>query len=421
MHDVAVIGLGYVGLPLALAFADAGLSVIGIDTDPSRIESLARSTSFLRTVPSPVVAVAVASGRFRATTGYDVVDDADAILICVPTPLSAHREPDLTHIETTAAEIGRRLRRGQLVVLESTTYPGTTDEVLRPLLERASGLVAGRDFHLAFSPERADPGGAVDFAAIPKVVGGVTDRCREVAERLYARVVRRVVPVRDCRTAEAAKLLENVFRSVNIALINEIKQVYAAMGIDVWEVIAAASTKPFGFMPFLPGPGPGGHCIPVDPFYLTWKASRVGQRATLVELAGGINAAMPAWVVARVVEALDDSGVAVDGARILLLGLAYKPDVDDDRESPTYEIMRLLEEQGAIVDYNDPHVAETRCHGHLPLPAARKSVPIGGDHDMIVLCTAHREYADIDFATLGIPLVDCRAAARHPPARYYKA
>jgi UDP-N-acetyl-D-glucosamine dehydrogenase len=421
MSDVAVIGLGYVGLPLCLAFAGGGLSVLGVDIDAAKVDALSRSSSYIGHVPSSAVAAAMAEGRFRATTDFASLGEADAILICVPTPLSSHRTPDLTFVESTARAIGPHLRRGQLVVLESTTYPGTTEEVLRPILDRASGLVAGRDFHLAFSPEREDPGSRTGFADIPKLVGGTTDECRRRAERLYARVVKRVVPVRDCRTAEAAKLLENVFRAVNIALVNELKLVYAAMGIDIWEVIAAASTKPFGFMPFHPGPGLGGHCIPIDPFYLSWKALEFGQRTRLIELAGEINTAMPGYVVGRIGDALNDSGLPLRGARVLLLGLAYKPDVDDDRESPTYEIMNLLEAKGAVVDYNDPHIPEIRPGRSHHALQGRRSVPIGRDHDVVVLCTAHREYGELDFAAIGLPLVDCRNAARRPPDRYYRA
>lgn len=421
MADVAVIGLGYVGLPLSLAFAAGGLSVIGVDSDVAKVETLAKSISYIGHVPTSAVADVVRDGRFRATTDVAELRGADAIVICVPTPLTANRTPDLTYIESTARAIGRHLRRGQLVVLESTTYPGTTDGVVRPILEQASGLSAGRDFHLAFSPEREDPGNPIRFADIPKLIGGTTDECRRQAEQLYGRIVKKTVPVRNCETAEAAKLLENIFRSVNIALVNELKLVYAAMGIDIWEVIAAASTKPFGFMAFHPGPGLGGHCIPIDPFYLSWKALEYGQRTRLIELAGEINTAMPGHVVATINDALNDSGLAVRGARILLLGLAYKPDVDDDRESPTYEIMRILESKGAVVAYHDPHIPTIRPGRTHHAVQGRRSVPISADHDLFVLCTAHRMYAEFDFATLAVPLVDCRNAARNPPSRFYRA
>jgi UDP-N-acetyl-D-glucosamine dehydrogenase len=421
MTDVAVIGLGYVGLPLSLAFAEGALSVLGIDTDAAKVGSLEQSISYIGHVPSSAVAAVVREGRFRATTDYGQLRHADAILICVPTPLTANRTPDLTYIESTAQAIAPHLRRGHLVVLESTTYPGTTDGIVRPILEQSSGLQAGSDFHLAFSPEREDPGNPTRFSDIPKLVGGTTDACRQKAQALYGRIVKRTVAVRDCQTAEAAKLLENIFRAVNIALVNELKLVYAAMGIDIWEVIAAASTKPFGFMPFHPGPGLGGHCIPIDPFYLSWKALEFGQRTRLIELAGEINTTMPGHVVAAISDALNDSGRAVRGARILLLGLAYKPDVDDDRESPTYEIMRMLEVKGAVVAYNDPHIPVIRPGRTHHAVQGRRGLPISPDHDLFVLCTAHQIYADFDFATLGVPLVDCRNFARNRPSRYYRA
>lgn len=418
---VAVIGLGYVGLPLCLAFAEQGVATIGVDTDPEKVRSLAACESYIKHIAADRVAAAVQSGRFRATNDVADTRTADAVLICVPTPLTVNRVPDLTYVENTARAIVPHLKRGQLVVLESTTYPGTTDEVVRRILEQGSGLSAGTDFYLAFSPEREDPGNPTGLRDIPKVVGGLTPACREKAVWVYSQIVKHVVPVSSCRAAEATKLLENIFRSVNIALINELKVIYAAMGIDVWEVINAAATKPFGFMPFYPGPGLGGHCIPIDPFYLTWKALEFGMRTRLIELAGEINTAMPQYVVGRVADALNDSGKAVHGARVLILGLAYKPNVDDDRESPTYEIMELLEKRGGIVSYNDPHVPVIRpgrSHHHV---AGRVSQPITANYDAIVLCTHHREYADVDFATLDVPLVDCRNAATKRPKRYYQA
>lgn len=418
---IAIIGLGYVGLPLCLAFARAGNRVLGVDTDPTKPRDLLAGRSYIKHVPAADVAAAVGGGRLDATTDFSRLAEVDAILICVPTPLTPNRVPDLTHVESTARSIAAHLRRGQLVILESTTYPGTTEDVVRPILEQASELRAGTDFHLAFSPEREDPGNATALRDIPKVVGGLTPACRDAAAKLYGRIVREVVPVSNCRTAEATKLLENIFRSVNIALVNELKLIYAAMGIDVWEVIRAASTKPFGYMPFYPGPGLGGHCIPIDPFYLSWKALEYGMRTRLVELAGEINTAMPHYVVDRVIEALNDAGKPVNGARVLILGLAYKPNVDDDRESPSYEIMSLLEKRRAVVDYNDPHIPVIRpgrSHHHV---AGRASRPISADYDALVLCTNHREYADVDFRGLGVPLVDCRNAATSRPDRYYQA
>jgi UDP-N-acetyl-D-glucosamine dehydrogenase len=312
------------------------------------------------------------------------------------------------------------LRKGQLVVLESTTYPGTTDTDLRAILERGSGLVAGRDFHLAFSPEREDPGSAErDARKIPKVVGGLTPACRDRAVACYERVVERVVPVSSCRVAEAAKLLENIYRAVNIALVNELKVVYTAMGIDVWEVIEAARTKPFGFMPFYPGPGLGGHCIPIDPFYLTWKAREFGQHTRFIELAGEINSAMPAYVVDRAAAVL---GRPLTGARILLLGLAYKPNVDDDRESPAYALMELFEARGAQVAYHDPHVPVIRPTREHPQFAGRRSSPLSpAGQDLAVLVTAHAEYRDFDFSAWPIPLVDTRHGVNRPPAQYFQA
>lgn len=420
-RDVAVIGLGYVGLPLCLAFADVGLSAVGVDTDPAKIDDLTAGRSYIKHIASDRVAAAVASGRFRGTSDFSMLRTARAILICVPTPLTPHRVPDLSYVVATAESIAPHLRPGHLVVLESTTYPGTTVEVVKPLLENGSGLTAGVDFHLAFSPEREDPGNPTSLKDIPKVVGGLTKACGERAEALYARIVNRVVPVSSCATAEATKLLENIFRAVNIALVNELKIIYAAMGIDIWEVIRAASTKPFGYMPFYPGPGLGGHCIPIDPFYLSWKALEHGMRTRLIELAGEINTAMPEYVVSRVVEALNDAGKPAKGSRVLLLGLAYKPDVDDDRESPTYEIMKLLEARGAEVMYNDPHVPSIRAgrsHHHV---AGRESQPVSGVFDVLVLCTNHKEYAEIDFSSLPVPLVDCRGAVSRKPVLYYGA
>jgi UDP-N-acetyl-D-glucosamine dehydrogenase len=420
-QGVAVIGLGYVGLPLSLGFARNGTRALGFDTDSEKVTSLNAGRSYIKHVSSEAVSAVVAAGTFAATTDFSRLAEVAAILICVPTPLTVNRTPDLSFIEATARAIAPHLRRGQLIVLESTTYPGTTDEVVRSILEQATGMKAGEDFFLAFSPEREDPGNPTALQDIPKVVGGLTAACLQRATETYARVVRTVVPVSSCRAAEATKLLENIFRSVNIALVNELKVIYAAMGIDIWEVVAAAATKPFGFMPFYPGPGLGGHCIPIDPFYLTWKAMEYGLRTRLIELAGEINTAMPQYVVGRVAEALNDTGRSVRGARVLILGLAYKPNVDDDRESPTYEIMELLERRGAAVFYNDPHVPFIRPGRSHHAVAGRESRPVTGDYDVIVLCTNHREYAEIDFRTLGVPLVDCRNAARLRPDRYYPA
>src|SRR5258706_4036765 len=363
-----IVGLGYVGLPLSFQFARSGVTVLGLDIDTSKVDALNQGKSYIKHIPSETVAEAVRSGTFSASTDFSRISETSATVICVPTPLNKNREPDISYILDTGKSIARHLRKGMLVVLESTTYPGTTDEDLRQVLEIGSGLEAGKDFHLAFSPERADPGNPDSkVAIIPKVVGGYTPECLKKAIELYSTAIKKLVPVSSCRVAEAAKLLENTFRGVNIALVNELKIVYSAMGIDVWEVIEAAKTKPFGFMPFYPGPGLGGHCIPIDPFYLTWKAREFGQHTRFIELAGEINTAMPVQVVNRTAEALNANRKPVNGSRVLILGLAYKPDVDDERESPSYALMDLLKSRGAEVAYYDPYVPvirPTREHAH---------------------------------------------------------
>ena len=355
---IAVIGLGYVGLPLALAFHDAGFAVLGFDTDPGKITKLEAGESYIRHIDNDAIAGLAASDRFAGTTDPTRLGDADAILICVPTPLTRYREPDLSYVEITAETIAGHLRAGQIVILESTTYPGTTVEVLTPILE-SGGLKAGRDILVAYSPEREDPGNAVySTTKIPKVVGGDDEMARDVACRLYDTITSGgTVAVSSSATAEAVKLTENIFRAVNIALVNELKVVYDKMGIDVWEVIDAAKTKPFGFMPFYPGPGLGGHCIPIDPFYLTWKAREFETPTRFVELAGEINSAMPAYVVAQLAEAMNDRfGKGLKGSRILMMGMAYKKDVDDIRESPALKLMSLLEDRGAEVSFYDPFI-----------------------------------------------------------------
>jgi len=364
----AIVGLGYVGLPLSLQFARSGVTVLGLDVDAAKVDALHTGKSYIKHIPSEAVAEVVKAGTFSATSDFSRVREADAVIICVPTPLNKNREPDISFIIDTGRSIAPYLQKGSLVVLESTTYPGTTDEDLRAVLEVGSGMEAGRDFHLAFSPEREDPGNPnSNVAIIPKIVGGYTPSCLEKAVALYSKAVKTVVPVSSCRAAEATKLLENTFRSVNIALVNELKMVYSAMGIDVWEVINAAKTKPFGFMPFYPGPGLGGHCIPIDPFYLTWKAREFGQNTRFIELAGEVNTSMPTYVVHRVADALNDRHKAIKGSSILVLGLAYKPNVDDERESPSYVLMEMLKERGAKVAYYDPYVPiikPTREHAH---------------------------------------------------------
>ena len=403
---VGIIGQGYVGLPLGLVFFEAGLRVVGFDVDPKKIAAIERGESYIKHIGPERVAAASRSGRYAATTDFGGLRECDAILICVPTPLGAHREPDNSYIHSTGREIAKRLRRGQLVVLESTTYPGTTNDELRPILE-TSGLQCGVDFLLAFSPEREDPG-RKDFTTrtIPKVVGGVDEASTHAAVALYGRALAKVVPVSDARVAESTKLLENVFRSVNIALVNELKVIFDRMGVDVWEVIRAAETKPFGFMPFYPGPGLGGHCIPLDPFYLAWKAAEYGEWARFIELAGEINTRMPRYVVSKVTEGLNESNKAVRGARVLVLGLSYKANVDDDRESPSYEILELLQEAGARVDYCDPYFPvanKTRTHD-----LGLRSVPLDADtfarYDAVVVATAHDAFKDARLYR-GVPLV----------------
>ncbi|TDR93824.1 nucleotide sugar dehydrogenase [Enterovirga rhinocerotis] len=391
---IAVVGLGYVGLPLAVATADAGFPVIGFDIDPAKIESLAAGRSYIRQIPDEATERLASGGRFRPTADMDLLAEADAILICVPTPLGTHREPDLTYVERTTRAIAARLRPGQLVVLESTTYPGTTTEVMRPILEEG-GLRSGRDFLLGYSPEREDPGNPIHgTASIPKVVAGDGPDALRAASALYGAIVRQVVPVSSPAAAEAVKLTENIFRAVNIALVNELKLVYDAMGIDVWEVIEAASTKPFGYMPFQPGPGLGGHCIPIDPFYLTWKAKEFDVATRFIELAGEINTAMPKHVVDSLARALDASvGRGLNGAEILVLGLAYKRNVDDTRESPALRLMELIEARGARAGYHDPLIPvlpPTREHAAL---AGRRSVDLSPEslqrYDAVVLATDH--------------------------------
>jgi UDP-N-acetyl-D-glucosamine dehydrogenase len=419
---IAIIGLGYVGLPLSLQFARKGVNVVGLDIDTAKVTAISKGESYIKHIPAASIGEQINRGLFRASTDFSEVSKVDAVIICVPTPLNKYREPDISYVLNTGHSIAPHIRKGLLVVLESTTYPGTTDEDLRDVLEKGSGLKAGTDFHLAFSPEREDPGNPDSkVASIPKVVGGYTPACLEKAVALYRTAITTVVPVSSCRVAEATKLLENIFRGVNIALVNELKVVYAAMGIDVWEVIAAAKTKPFGFMPFYPGPGLGGHCIPIDPFYLTWKAREYGQNTRFIELAGEVNTAMPDYVVSRVVDALNDQSKSLRGARILMLGLAYKANVDDDRESPSYVLMEKLEARGATVAYNDPNVPvirPSREHAHF---AGRKSQPISGNYDLILIATAHDDYRTVDFSTFTIPVVDSRNCVERRPKLYYRA
>ena len=394
-YDVAIVGAGYVGVPLAQVFAEAGRTVVLVETDADRVAKLRRGESYIEDVPSPTLARLVGERTLAATTDYDVLRDADAILIALPTPLSRQREPDLSIIVAAAAEIGKRLRAGHLVVLESTTYPGTTRDALQPVLERESGLVAGKDFHLAFSPERVDPG-RVDWTTktVPKVVGGIDHASTEAAASLYGSAVDTVHRVSSPEAAELTKLLENIFRSVNIALVNELAQLCDRMDIDIWEVVDAAATKPFGFMPFQPGPGLGGHCIPIDPFYLTWKAREYDFQTRFIELAGEVNQNMPYYCRSRVSQALNHGAQkSLSGSDVLVLGVAYKADIADWRESPAVKLIELLRNAGASVAYHDPHVPSFASDG-----IALESVPLApADYDVVVVATAH---SGIDYAKL---------------------
>jgi len=415
---VGVLGLGYVGLPLSLAFAEAGFRVLGFDVDPQKVAALDAGRSYVDHLDGESLARAIADGRFTATADFGRLGEPDALLICVPTPLDLHREPDLSFVEATVEQIARRLRRGQLVVLESTTYPGTTEELVLPRLA-AGGLDCGRDFFLAFSPEREDPGNR-EFAttAVPKLVGGADPESAELAVALYGEVFTRVVRLSSARAAEAAKLTENVFRAVNIALVNELKTVYEAMGIDVWEVLDAAATKPFGFMRFDPGPGWGGHCIPVDPFYLAWKAREYGLRARFIELAGEVNVEMPRWVLGKLQAALNDRGRPLKGSAVLVLGIAYKPDVADPRESPAFEIIDLLLRWGARVSYHDPHVPKAPRMRTWPELPAFESVPLDdatlAAQDAVVLVTHHRAVDYERVRERAALVIDTRGVYREP-------
>ena len=412
---IAIIGLGYVGLPLALQFARNGEEVIGLDIDSAKVAALNRGQSYIKHIKAAHVKEQVRAKRFAASSDFAKVREVGAVMICVPTPLNKNREPDISYILRTGEAMAPHLQRGTVVVLESTTYPGTTDEDLRGVLERGSKLKAGKDFYLAFSPEREDPGNPSSRVAdIPKVIGGFTPACLAKAMAVYGRALHKLVPVSSCRAAESTKLLENIFRSVNIALVNELKVVYAAMGIDVWEVIEAAKTKPFGFMPFYPGPGLGGHCIPIDPFYLTWKSREYGQNTKFIELAGEVNTAMPKYVVSRVIDALNDRSKSIKGSRILLLGLAYKANVDDMRESPTFVLMNLLSEGGAKVVYHDPHIPvirPTREHSHWTGTKSvkwdRKTI---SEFDVVLISTAHAAVNYRQLAQWAPVIVDTRNA-----------
>jgi UDP-N-acetyl-D-glucosamine dehydrogenase len=407
---VGVIGLGYVGLPLVLLFEQEGFPVIGFDVDASKAAALNRGQSYIKHIGVDRIRKAFDKDRVIATTNFDRLAECDAIIICVPTPLGTHREPDLKYIRMTAEAITERLRPGQLIVLESTTYPGTTREELLTRFE-AKGLVCGRDYFLAFSPEREDPGNEhFNTKTIPKIVGAIDEPSLRAAQALYGSVIDRVVTVSTTEVAESAKLLENIFRAVNIALVNEMKVVFDRMGIDIWEVIEAAKTKPFGFMPFYPGPGLGGHCIPLDPFYLTWKAAEYGTWARFIELAGEINTSMPRYVIDRTVEAVNGIGKSIVGAKVLVLGLSYKADIDDDRESPSFELIELLQERGAVVSYCDPYVpVARRGRKHdINLSSVSCTPEEFANYDAVLISTAHSQFADANLYKSAKLVIDTR-------------
>lgn len=426
IHDrravVGIIGLGYVGLPLMLRFNSVGLRVVGVDIDESKVARLTAGESFIEHIPSDRIAAARQSG-FEATTDFSRTEEADVLIICVPTPLSKHREPEMSYVVGTMESLAPHLRSGQLVALESTTYPGTTDEELRPRIE-ATGLKIGADIFLVYSPEREDPGNSqFNTRTIPKIIGGCTAACLEVGQALYASAIDRVVPVSSTKAAEMTKLLENIHRAVNIGLVNEMKIVCDRMGIDIHEVIQAAATKPFGFTPYYPGPGLGGHCIPIDPFYLTWKAREYGVATRFIELAGEVNTSMPRWVVAKIIDALNRRGRAVKDSRILVLGIAYKKDVDDMRESPAVEIMEILRDKGAQVSYSDPHVPvfpRMRAH-HFELSSLPLTPENVASHDLVLLATNHSAFDYGMIKQQARVLVDTRGVYLEPAANIVKA
>jgi UDP-N-acetyl-D-glucosamine dehydrogenase len=406
-----VIGLGYVGLPLAVEFARAGFSVTGFDLDRKKVDALNRGESYILDVPTEILREVVESGRLRATTEFAGLSAVDTINICVPTPLRKTKDPDLSFIVSAVEEIAKYLRRGQLVILESTTYPGTTDEVVQPMLEEG-GLKAGEDFFLAFSPERVDPGNdRFQTTNIPKVVGGMNEASTAAAAALYSQIVDSVVPVSSTRVSEMVKLLENTFRAVNIGLVNELALMCRDLDIDVWEVIDAAKTKPFGFMPFYPGPGLGGHCIPIDPFYLSWKAKQFGFESRFIELAGHINGSMPRYVIDRVVDALNSASKSLRGSRVHLFGMAYKPNVSDARESPALDIAQLLERRGAIVSYSDPYVPAV-SHGDFSLQAITPDAAWAAGLDCALITTNHTAFDYAEIVRRAPLVVDTRNALK---------
>ncbi len=406
-----VIGLGYVGLPLAVEFAKAGLTVTGIDLDVSKVDALNRGESYILDVPGAELKEAVHAGRLKATTDFAALADVDTVNICVPTPLRKTKDPDLSYIVSAVEQIAKYLKRGQLIILESTTYPGTTDEVVQPMLEKG-GLRAGEDFFLAFSPERVDPGNTqYQTGTIPKVVGGIDAASNDVAVALYSLIVQTVVPVTGTRVAEMVKLLENTFRAVNIGLVNELALMCRDLHINVWEVIDAAKTKPFGFMPFYPGPGLGGHCIPIDPFYLSWKARQFGFESRFIELAGHVNGAMPRYVIERIAEALNSVSKSIRGSRVHLFGMAYKPDVTDARESPAIDVAQLLQQRGATVTYSDPYVPHVE-HGDFEMDAVPVEQAWANGIDCAVVTTNHAVFDYAELARKAPLVVDTRNALK---------
>ena len=414
---IGIIGLGYVGLPLAIRFAEAGFSATGFDIDKEKVERLNKGESYIKHISSSLITGL--QNCLIATTNMNRLREMDVILICVPTPLTNKREPDMQYVERTSRDIARNMRVGQLISLESTTYPGTTRKLLLPLFE-ANGLQVGKDFYLIYSPEREDPGNKIyNVKNIPKVVGGITKKCLEVGVCLYSSIVEKPIPVSSPEVAEATKLLENIYRSVNIALVNELKILFDRMGIDIWEIIEAAKTKPFGFQPFYPGPGLGGHCIPIDPFYLSWAAKEYGLNTKFIELAGEINTSMPYFVLQKAIDALNDRGKALKGSKILILGVAYKKDVDDDRESPAYVIIDLLKKRGARIFYNDPYIPKlkkTRKYdfGLTSKPLTKKLLK---EMDLIIIVTNHSSYDYQWILENANLIIDTRNAIKHPNRR----
>lgn len=413
---VGIAGLGYVGLPLGLRFVDAGFRVIGFDVDQRKVDKLTAGESYIDYIGRERIAAARSTGRFEATSDFSRAGEPDALLICVPTPLGAHHEPDLSYVVKTTDSLVPRMRPGQLLSLESTTYPGTTDEIILPRIAK-QGLTVGKEVFVVFSPERVDPGNVqFPIEKIPKVVGGVTEACRKVGCALYDSIVTKTVPVSSPRVAEMAKLLENIYRCVNIGLVNELKTVADRMDINIWEVIDAAASKPFGFTPFYPGPGLGGHCIPIDPFYLTWKAREFGLHTRFIELAGEVNTAMPQWVVRKTFDALNDRSRSIRGSKILILGIAYKKNIDDPRESPAFELLELFAEKGAIVSYSDPHIPVCpRMRKHdFSLTSVALTPESLAEYDCVVIATDHDAFDYAQIAAHASLIIDTRGRFREP-------